>query len=58
MLGYWFILQIISGATSLSQMTSEQGGIAFFAHIAGFIVGLLVGKYVKSRNKASFPSDY
>src|SRR5260370_10683827 len=39
MLGYWFVLQIISGATSLPFLNS-QGGVAFFAHIAGFIVGL------------------
>lgn len=51
MLGYWFILQLISGATSLSQTVSDQGGIAFFAHIAGFIVGLLVGKYVKTQRR-------
>jgi len=47
MLGYWFILQLISGAGSLSQVYSSQGGVAFFAHIAGFVIGLLVGKIVK-----------
>lgn len=42
MLGYWFILQLISGAISLPG--SEQGGIAFLAHIAGFITGLIIGR--------------
>jgi membrane associated rhomboid family serine protease len=46
-LGYWFILQLISGATSLNQMASAQGGVAFFAHIAGFIIGLIVGWIIK-----------
>jgi membrane associated rhomboid family serine protease len=50
MLGYWFILQLISGAGSIGQMNADQGGIAFFAHIAGFIIGLLVGKVVKRVN--------
>lgn len=50
MLGYWFVLQLISGAGSLSQTTSMQGGIAFFAHIAGFIIGILVGSMIKNRN--------
>jgi membrane associated rhomboid family serine protease len=48
-LGYWFILQLISGAGSLSQSSIDQGGVAFFAHIAGFIIGLIVGRMVKSR---------
>src|SRR5258708_1161706 len=30
MLGYWFVLQLISGAGSLSQSSIGQGGIAFF----------------------------
>lgn len=37
MLGYWFILQLIAGASSLP--LSGQGGIAFFAHVGGFIAG-------------------
>jgi membrane associated rhomboid family serine protease len=52
-LGYWFILQLISGATSLSASSVAQGGIAFFAHIAGFIVGVLVGRFIK-RQKVSY----
>jgi len=48
MLGYWFVLQIFSGATSLSHM-GDQGGVAFFAHIAGFIVGLIVGNIMKKQ---------
>ncbi len=56
-LGFWFILQLFSGATSLSATSVDQGGIAFFAHIAGFILGIIVGRairetsYEKSSNK-------
>lgn len=42
MLGYWFVLQVISGAASLPFM--GQGGIAFFAHVGGFATGVLFGK--------------
>lgn len=49
-LGYWFILQLILGIGSLSHVSAGQGGIAFFAHIAGFIVGLVVGKMARRRN--------
>jgi membrane associated rhomboid family serine protease len=47
MLGYWFILQLFSGAGSLQSLQSGQGGVAFFAHITGFVIGLLVGRIYK-----------
>jgi membrane associated rhomboid family serine protease len=40
-LGFWFILQILSGITAIA--TTATGGTASFAHIGGFIFGLLVG---------------
>jgi len=43
MLGYWFILQLISGAVSLP-FSGELGGIAFFAHVGGFLTGIVFGK--------------
>ena len=41
-LGYWFILQLVSGFGSFGA-ESAQGGVAFFAHIGGFVVGMVVG---------------
>jgi membrane associated rhomboid family serine protease len=41
-LGFWFALQLLSGVTALGAETA-QGGVAFFAHIGGFVYGLLVG---------------
>ena len=40
-LGFWFLLQVIDGVTSLGA-TSADGGIAFFAHIGGFVAGALL----------------
>src|SRR5690606_19738947 len=40
-LGLWFLLQLISGVGSLGAL--DQGGTAYFAHIGGFIFGLIVG---------------
>jgi len=42
MLGYWFLLQVFSGAVTMPLM-EDQGGVAFWAHVAGFIVGVLFG---------------
>ncbi len=35
MLGYWFLLQIVGGLGT----PSAQGGVAFWAHIGGFLAG-------------------
>jgi membrane associated rhomboid family serine protease len=43
MLGYWFLLQLLGGAAALGQ---ESGGVAFGAHVGGFVAGaLLVGLF-------------
>ena len=39
MLGYWFLLQLLSGWASMS---SQGGGVAFWAHAGGFIAGGLL----------------
>ena len=41
-LGFWFVLQLISGAAALCA-TTATGGVAFFAHIGGFVLGVAVG---------------
>lgn len=43
MLGYWFVLQVISGAVSLP-FSGESGGVAFFAHVGGFSAGVAFAK--------------
>jgi membrane associated rhomboid family serine protease len=47
-LGFWFVLQLIDGVTSLGA-PSADGGIAFFAHIGGFVAGLVIGLLVRGR---------
>jgi membrane associated rhomboid family serine protease len=41
MLGYWILLQIVSSLSSLGAH-HETGGTAFFAHIGGFVAGLVL----------------
>jgi membrane associated rhomboid family serine protease len=41
-LGFWFALQLLSGFASFGAETAG-GGVAFFAHIGGFVMGLVVG---------------
>jgi membrane associated rhomboid family serine protease len=47
-LGFWFVLQLIDGFASLGA-TNAQGGVAFFAHIGGFVGGAVVAAVLRSR---------
>ncbi len=40
-LGFWFVTQLFSGVASLGVNTAT-GGVAFFAHIGGFVAGLVL----------------
>ncbi len=46
-LGFWFVLQLIDGLTSLG-FSEAEGGVAFFAHIGGFAAGVVVGLTVRA----------
>jgi len=48
-LGLWFVLQLFSGFLSIG--AADQGGVAFWAHIGGFVFGLLIGLLFKGRAK-------
>jgi membrane associated rhomboid family serine protease len=40
MIGYWIVIQFINGIASLGVRTAETGGgVAYFAHIGGFVAG-------------------
>jgi rhomboid family protein len=40
LLGFWFVMQLFSAGTIAMTTTSQRGGVAFAAHIVGFIVGM------------------
>ncbi|MCO5177697.1 MAG: rhomboid family intramembrane serine protease [Thermomicrobiales bacterium] len=40
-IGFWIVLQFISGFASVGPDTAQAGGVAYFAHIGGFITGLV-----------------
>lgn len=46
-LGFWIIYQFLYGISSLS-ISSGEGGVAWFAHIGGFICGLILTKVYKT----------
>src|SRR5262249_435729 len=44
MLAYWFVIQLFSGFGSIARTHINEGGTAFFAHVGGFIAGLVLAK--------------
>ncbi|HFC11279.1 MAG TPA: rhomboid family intramembrane serine protease [Anaerolineae bacterium] len=49
-LGFWFLLQFWSGWSSLG-VGGEGGGVAFWAHIGGFVAGVLLVKIFGNTSK-------
>ena len=45
-LGFWFLFQLLEGSTSLAY-PQPGGGVAFFAHIGGFVFGMATIKLVQ-----------
>ena len=41
-LGGWFVYQLVDGHAGLTSASAKGGGVAFFAHIGGFVFGALV----------------
>jgi membrane associated rhomboid family serine protease len=50
-LGEWFVLQFVSGAATLSMAHAgpDMGGVAVWAHVGGFIAGMLMIKLFPER---------
>lgn len=48
LLGFWFVTQIISGLSTLERGSMVMGGIAYWAHIGGFLFGAAVGLVMRA----------
>jgi membrane associated rhomboid family serine protease len=52
-IGFWFVIQIINGILSKGML--NQGGVAWFAHIGGFLFGLFTIKlWMPKRRRQKF----
>jgi membrane associated rhomboid family serine protease len=50
-LGFWFVLQLLSGGMSLGR---QGGGVAFWAHVGGFTAGMALIGFFKQPNVPFF----
>lgn len=48
-LGYWFLIQFLTGFQMLAIQSATAGGVAWWAHVGGFIVGMLLAFVVPPR---------
>jgi membrane associated rhomboid family serine protease len=48
---YWFVIQFYSGFGSLRDAADSQGGVAWFAHIGGFIAGMVLVALLPARRR-------
>ena len=50
-LGFWFILQLFNGFLSIG--AADVGGVAFWAHIGGFVAGVVLAKLMPAPNPSA-----
>jgi membrane associated rhomboid family serine protease len=50
LIGIWFVMQLFSGVGSVAQAQST-GGVAYAAHVAGFIFGAVVARLFEQRDR-------
>lgn len=46
---YWFLLQFLSGVTSIAETSQATGGVAVWAHVGGFVAGIVLIKIFPRR---------
>lgn len=57
-LGYWFLGQFLSGAASLVASSGGAGGIAFWAHVGGFLTGVVLIKLLPTKKNVYAFEEY
>jgi membrane associated rhomboid family serine protease len=55
-LAFWFALQLIDGLASIGVTDTAGGGVAFFAHIGGFVFGAVVGLVLNAVGRRRRPA--
>jgi rhomboid family protein len=51
-LGFWIVVQVINGAITFGR--GEPGGVAFLAHVGGFVAGMVLVFFFRRRPRVSY----
>ena len=54
----WFLYQLIEADFGLFNAHANGGGVAFFAHVGGFIFGLLAARVLARAGQAAPPEQW
>jgi len=54
-LGIWFLFQLVEGNFGLFSAQADSGGTAFFAHVGGFLFGVLVARLLAGAALRAMP---
>jgi membrane associated rhomboid family serine protease len=50
-LGFWIVVQLANGVLAASVVRGEGGGVAWFAHIGGFVAGIVLLLFMRPRRR-------
>ena len=50
-LGYWFLIQFLTGFATLAIQSATGGGVAWWAHVGGFLVGFILAASLRPRRR-------
>ncbi len=53
-LGFWFVIQFFQGTVSLAA-AGNLGGVAWFAHVGGFVYGFVLARWLRARGAVDLP---
>jgi membrane associated rhomboid family serine protease len=56
-LGFWFLYQLVEANFGLFSATANGGGVAFFAHVGGFVFGVIVARTLLNVGRVQ-PQNY
>jgi membrane associated rhomboid family serine protease len=57
-IGFWFVSQLVSGLAALDVEAQQTVGVAFWAHIGGFLAGLVLGAMLRPRRGLEQPAAW
>jgi membrane associated rhomboid family serine protease len=58
MLIYWFVIQLFSGVGSIGYSNVSRGGTAWFAHVGGFLAGVILVNVMGTRERFRNRRDF
>lgn len=53
LLGYWFLIQFLTGFQMLGIQTAATGGVAWWAHVGGFIMGMVLAATLQPQRRGA-----